>query len=64
MARFESCIGCTDRAVGCHGKCPKYLADKAENDKKLEIIAKARKADRDAGSFKLNSRSASLKRKQ
>lgn len=27
------CLGCTDRAVGCHSRCDKYAAYRAEVDK-------------------------------
>ncbi len=27
-----SCMNCTVRAVGCHGSCERYAAEKAERD--------------------------------
>ena len=47
MGRFLCCKGCQDRTVGCHGKCQKYLADRAENEKRLETIFKARSEELD-----------------
>lgn len=35
MAKF-SCKGCTERHVGCHSTCEKYITEKAENDKLRE----------------------------
>lgn len=29
LRKVSPCMGCTDRAVGCHGKCEKYIAYKA-----------------------------------
>ena len=26
------CFGCTDRAMGCHGRCDRYAAEKAKHD--------------------------------
>lgn len=36
------CDGCTERVVGCHGKCEKYLAYRAEIDaKRPQLYANA-----------------------
>lgn len=35
MAKF-SCKGCTERHVGCHSTCEKYITEKAENDRLRE----------------------------
>ena len=37
-----SCKGCTDRKVGCHSTCEKYLAESAENAKNMEQIRKVK----------------------
>ena len=29
---FEECMGCTRRAVGCHGRCNDYIAPKLKSD--------------------------------
>lgn len=26
MSETAPCRGCPDRVIGCHGKCPKYIA--------------------------------------
>ena len=31
-----SCKNCTERYVGCHSTCPKYLQEKAEHDRVKE----------------------------
>lgn len=35
------CLGCTERAVGCHSKCDRYIAydeeNKARREEKLEL---------------------------
>ena len=41
MAAFFSCKGCTERHVGCHATCEKYIAEKAENDRIREEAQKA-----------------------
>lgn len=30
------CYGCKERTPDCHGWCEKYLATRAENDKKIQ----------------------------
>ena len=42
---FSSCKGCTDRTVGCHADCPRYLADKAKRDEQAELIRRERGKD-------------------
>lgn len=42
MAAFFSCKGCTERHVGCHATCEKYIAEKAENDRIREEAQKHR----------------------
>lgn len=37
-----SCKGCTERHVGCHSTCEKYIAEKAENDRLRELSAQNR----------------------
>lgn len=40
MAVKYSCKGCTERHVGCHSTCQKYIAEKAENDRLKSLNAK------------------------
>ena len=35
MAKF-CCKGCTERHVGCHSTCEKYITEKAENERLRE----------------------------
>lgn len=37
-----SCKNCTERHVGCHATCPKYIHDKEKWDKPKAQIAKDR----------------------
>lgn len=32
MKNEGACLKCTERVVGCHGKCPKYQAYRKELD--------------------------------
>lgn len=34
------CRDCTDRVVGCHGSCEKYISEKAEAKEKSDSIKK------------------------
>lgn len=55
---FSSCKGCTDRTVGCHADCPRYLADKAKRDEQAELIKREQGKD-----FLINRYKADIKRK-
>ena len=37
-----SCKGCTKRHSGCHADCPEYLAQKAEDNKRIKEEIKKR----------------------
>lgn len=36
MGIFKSCRSCTERTPGCHGKCEKYIKERADFDKVKE----------------------------
>ena len=36
--KFNACLGCKERFLGCHAKCEKYLAEVAENKEEKEQI--------------------------
>ena len=36
MEMIKCCKDCTDRTVGCHSVCPKYLEEKCIHEEKLE----------------------------
>lgn len=44
--KYNHCLGCTERKVGCHSTCEKYLADRAVAD---EIKAELRKKKKEEG---------------
>ena len=44
-SRIQSCRECTDRYLGCHSKCEKYIREKAENDAINEEIRKKKKVE-------------------
>ena len=39
------CFQCTDRKVGCHSTCSKYIEYVEENQKRKEAISKSKIAD-------------------
>lgn len=41
MAKF-SCKDCTNRHIGCHSTCERYISEKAENDRLRELEHKRR----------------------
>jgi hypothetical protein len=42
---MNSCYGCTERHIGCHGECEKYEQYCAENAKLKEKITKSEQYD-------------------
>jgi hypothetical protein len=54
------CKGCTDREIGCHSKCSKYIEWKSEWDRRKNMIDNAKAIERIDGEIKV----AGLKRMQ
>lgn len=46
------CRGCTDREMGCHGKCDKYKEYKEKSDKRREAEFFEKEAQRTPGRYK------------
>lgn len=61
--RFEACVKCTDRTVGCHGSCLKYLNDKAEAAMENERIRRIKMAEKDITSYECEAREKAYRRK-
>lgn len=36
MSKRNACKDCTQRRIGCHGKCDKYQADRLQWDTEME----------------------------
>ena len=47
MANNSPCMGCQNRAVGCHSGCDNYAVYKAESEQNKKMMRKARDKDRD-----------------
>lgn len=43
MNDYAPCKGCTDRKIGCHSKCTKYMKFKVANEVEKRRIEKIRK---------------------
>ena len=54
------CKGCTDREIGCHAKCSKYIKWKTEWDRRKNMITEAKIFEYEVGEIKV----AGLKRMQ
>ena len=54
------CKGCTDRKIGCHAECSKYIEWKAEWDRRKNMIDNAKAFEREIGEIKV----AGMKRMQ
>lgn len=54
------CKGCTDREIGCHSKCSKYIEWKTELDRRKNMITEAKIFEYEVGEVKI----AGLKRMQ
>lgn len=42
MSKIKCCLGCKERKLFCHGKCEKYINDKALNDATRTLISEKR----------------------
>ena len=47
------CKGCTDREIGCHSKCSKYIEWKAEWDRRKSMIDNVKAIERIDGEIKV-----------
>lgn len=56
------CMGCTDRAVGCHGICEKYKAWQAVGAENWKKFVTAYNAERAVEQFEAHSKERTLKR--
>lgn len=54
------CCGCTERFLGCHETCEKYLTAKNEYAARQEAAAEAKKTDNMMGSYHM----ATIKRQR
>ena len=63
MTKFSSCIDCTDRKVGCHSTCQKYLEDKAKNDAERDRIFRIKEAEKDVREYEFAAREKANRRK-
>lgn len=42
MNTIYSCKGCTEREIGCHQTCKKYIEEKAEHDRQMKEYNKSK----------------------
>ncbi len=61
---IDCCKGCTERAVGCHGTCSKYIEQRNVHVEKAREMRRARKQEFEWRSFNQDSRLEQIKRKQ
>jgi hypothetical protein len=56
MNKFQTCQGCPDRSVACHGACPGYQAREQEKQQRY-----ARTAIKNAGYYESSARLKRIK---
>lgn len=61
--KITSCKDCTDRTIGCHGRCERYKADKAAFAADAKAKRDFLRADDDYIEFKAITAEATKKRK-
>lgn len=61
---IDCCKGCTERAVGCHSTCIKYIEQKKVHVEKAQEMRRSRKQEFEWRAFNQDSRLESIKRKQ
>ena len=63
MTPITTCKDCTERVVGCHSKCEKYLEAKAKDDLKREGIYKELNGQKDLVDYKIRKAESGRRRK-
>ena len=53
MKMRDSCLKCTERRVGCHGSCEKYLSAKADYETAKEIVGAGKASEKDMDDLKM-----------
>jgi len=48
---FQDCIGCTNRFVGCHSVCERYLTAKKEHEELKDRVRFNKKIDTEVDAF-------------
>ncbi len=64
MIVIKCCKDCTEREVGCHGWCEKYIQQKASHDKRMSDIRTQKQADQYARESTVRSLTFDAKSKQ
>ena len=47
MGKINCCYNCSDRNVGCHGRCEKYIAERKKLDERNNMIFQQTSGERD-----------------
>ena len=63
MAKINVCYKCTDRKMGCHGSCQKYLDEKKAMDEMLENYKKSKHGAKVADDYVID-RSLKIQRRK
>ena len=50
------CTDCPDRCVGCHGRCEKYIAERAERDRIISERSRQRRTEYDMCGYDMDKR--------
>ena len=61
---IDCCKGCTERVVGCHSHCTKYIEQRKAHVEKAQEIRRARKQEYEWRCFNKDSRLEVIKQKQ
>lgn len=64
MEMIKCCKDCTDRTVGCHSVCPKYLEEKRIHEEQLEEKRQRMNKDRIRTEFVQSGVVKSVKRRR
>lgn len=60
----DTCLGCTNRRVGCHGSCEKYLSAKAELEAAKEVVRTCKSHENDVNDLKIRRIQKARKKKR
>ena len=62
MVSIKACMRCTDRTYDCHGKCRKYLDERAECERKKKETSKKVDGEHDVEDYTIRKAEAKKRR--
>lgn len=62
MRKITVCHNCTERYIGCHGSCERYLTEKREQDAIVAEMMALHNREKDVTEFQVGGKLKAMKR--